>query len=187
MYGCGLRSGKIRALFTNTGVGGSASMTWIDFVIIGVVFISCFISLIRGFVREALSLTGWIVSFIIAWQLHGSFATFFESSIKNLNLRLIVAFFILFTLSMFMFAVVNFFAGKLVVRTGLSGADRAIGVVFGFMRGVVLVSAMVALAGLTQLPKTEVWQHSYLVAKFQVIAVWLTGFLPRDVAKNFVF
>lgn len=162
-------------------------MTWVDFVIIGVIFLSCFISLIRGFVREALSLTGWIVSFIIAWKLHGSFATFFQTSIGNLNLRLIVAFFILFTLSMIMFAVVNFFAGKIVVRTGLSGADRVIGVLFGFLRGVVLVSALVALAGLTQLPKAELWQHSYLVVKFQAIAIWLTGFLPPEVAKNFVF
>ena len=67
-------------------------MTWIDFVIIGVIFISCFISLIRGFVREALSLTGWIVSFLIAWRLHGSFSTILHDSISNLNLRLIVAF-----------------------------------------------------------------------------------------------
>lgn len=162
-------------------------MTWIDFAIIGVIFISCFISLIRGFVREALSLTGWIVSFLIAWQLHGSFSTFLHSSISNLNLRLIVAFFILFTLSMVMFTVINFFAGKIVQRTGLSGADRAIGVLFGFLRGVVLVSALVALAGLTQIPKTTIWQHSYLVIKFQAIAIWLTGFLPSDVARNFVF
>jgi membrane protein required for colicin V production len=162
-------------------------MTWIDFVIIGVIFISCFISLIRGFVREALSLTGWVVSFLIAWRLHGSFSTFLQDSISNLNLRLIVAFFTLFTLSMVMFTVVNFFAGKVVQRTGLSGADRAIGVLFGFLRGVVLISALVALAGLTQIPKSDVWQHSYLVIKFQAIAIWLTGFLPHDVAKNFVF
>ncbi|MBI1425327.1 MAG: CvpA family protein [Gammaproteobacteria bacterium] len=162
-------------------------MTWIDFVIIGVIFISCFISLIRGFVREALSLTAWIVSFVIAWRLHGSFSTFLQGSIENLNLRLIVAFFTLFTLSMVMFAVVNFFACKIVQRTGLSGADRAIGILFGFLRGVVLVSALVALAGLTQIPKAEVWQHSYLVGKFQAVAIWLTGFLPGDVARNFVF
>lgn len=162
-------------------------MSWIDFVIIGVIFISCVISLVRGFVREALSLTGWVVSFLIAWRLHGSFSTLLHSVISNLNLRLIVAFFVLFTLSMVMFAIFNFFAGKIVQRTGLSGADRAIGVLFGFLRGVVLVSALVALAGLTQIPKTVIWQHSYLVFKFQAIAIWLTGFLSPEVAKSFVF
>lgn len=162
-------------------------MTWIDFVIIGVIIISCFIGFIRGFVREALSLTAWVVSFLIACRLHGSFSTFLDSAISNLSLRLILAFFILFTISMVMFTIVNFFAGKIVQRTGLSGADRAIGVLFGFLRGIVVVSAVVALAGMMHLQKSELWHHSYLLIKFQAIAIWLTGFLPPDVARNFVF
>ena len=162
-------------------------MTWLDFAIIGVIFISCFISLIRGFVREALSLTGWVVSFMVAWRWHGNLSTFFQNSISSLNLRLIVAFFILFALSMVIFTIINFFAGKLVQRTGLSGADRAIGMLFGLLRGIVLVSALVALAGLTQIPRTAIWHESYLLIKFQAIAMWLTSLLPYDVAKNFVF
>ena len=162
-------------------------MSWIDFVIIGVVFISCFISLIRGFVREALSLASWVFSFLIAWNLHGGFARFFQTSIESVNLRLIVAFFILFVLSLVMFAVVNFFAGKMVQRTGLTGVDRVIGVIFGFMRGVLLVTAVVALGGLTHLPKTQLWTDSALLVQFQAVAIWLTGFLPAEVAKNFAF
>ncbi len=162
-------------------------MTWIDFVIIGVVFVSCFISLIRGFVREALSLASWVISFIIAWNLHGGFARFFQTAIETENLRLIVAFFTLFVLSLVMFAVVNYFAGKMVQRTGLTGVDRVIGVIFGFLRGVLLITAMVALAGLTHLPRTPQWDASLFLAQFQTIAVWLTEFLPADVAKNFVF
>jgi len=162
-------------------------MTWIDFVIIGVIFISCFISLIRGFVREALSLASWIISFLIAWNLHGGFARFFQTSIESTNLRLIVAFFILFVLSLVMFTVVNFFAGKMVQRTGLTGVDRVIGVIFGFMRGILLITALVALAGLTHLPRTQFWTDSLFLVQFQAVAVWLTGFLPADVAKNFAF
>ena len=162
-------------------------MRWIDFVIIGVVFISCFISLIRGFVREALSLASWVISFLIAWNLHGGFARFFQTSIESTNLRLVVAFFILFVLSLIMFAVVNFFASKMVQRTGLTGVDRTIGVIFGFLRGILLVTALVALAGLTHLPQTTLWADSLLLEQFQVVAIWLTGLLPADVAKNFAF
>lgn len=163
------------------------TMTWIDFVIIGIVFISCAISVIRGFVREALSLASWIVSFLIAWHLHGGFATFFQSSIEHPNLRLIVAFFVLFVMSLIAFTVVNYFAGKLVERTGLSGADRVIGVLFGFLRGFLIVTALVALAGLTHLPQTQLWHDSALLANVQAVAIWLTGLLPDDIAKNFVF
>lgn len=162
-------------------------MPWIDFVIIGVVFISCVISVIRGFVREAISLASWIVSFLIAWNLHGVFATYFKNSIEHQNLRLIVAFFVLFVLSLIVFTIISFFAGKLVERTGLTGADRVIGVIFGFFRGVLIVTGLVALAGLTQLPKSELWRDSLLLGNIQAIAIWLTGLLPDDIAKNFVF
>ncbi len=162
-------------------------MTWIDFVIIGIVFVSCIISVIRGFVREAISLASWVVSFLIAWNLHGSFATFFNSSIEHQNLRLIVAFFVLFVMSLIVFTIISFFAGKLVERTGLTGADRVIGVIFGFSRGILIVTGLVALAGLTQLPRSELWRDSLLLANVQAVAIWLTGLLPPDIAKNFVF
>ena len=162
-------------------------MTWIDFAIIGIVFVSCVISVIRGFVREAISLASWVVSFLIAWNLHGAFATFFDNTIEHQNLRLIVAFFVLFVMSLIVFTIISFFASKLVERTGLTGADRVIGVIFGFFRGILIVTGLVALAGLTQLPRSELWRDSLLLVNVQAVAIWLTGLLPPDIAKNFVF
>jgi len=162
-------------------------LNWIDFAIIGIVIVSCVISVMRGFVREALSLAGWVVSFLIAWHLHSAFARFFQGAIEHQNLRMIVAFFVLFVLCLVAFTVLNYFAGKLVQSSGLSGADRLIGVVFGFFRGVLIITGLVALAGLSQLPQTEWWRDSVLLGNLQAVAVWLTGLLPDDVAKNFVF
>ena len=162
-------------------------MTGMDFAIIGIILISCIISVVRGFVREALSLASWVISFILAWELHGAFAALLESYIENSNLRLIVAFFILFVLSLVAFTLVIFFAGKLVERTGLSGADRVVGVLFGALRGLLIVSVLVALAGYTQLPRAEIWRESLLVDYFEPVAVWLIDFLPSEYTKNFMF
>ena len=162
-------------------------MTGIDFAILGIVLISCVISVIRGFVREALSLASWVISFIIAWELHIAFAGLLESVIDHNNLRLIVAFFVLFILSLVAFTLVIFFAGKMVERTGLTGADRVIGVFFGLLRGFLIVTVLVALAGYTQLPRSEVWDDSLLVEFFQPLAVWLIDLLPDKYTKNFMF
>ena len=162
-------------------------MTGIDFAIIGVVLISCLISVLRGFVREALSLASWVISFILAWELHGTFASLLESMIEHNNLRLIVAFFILFVLSLVAFTLVIFFAGKVVERTGLSGADRVVGVLFGGLRGILIVTSLIALAGYTQLPRSDIWADSLLVSYFQPVAVWLIDLLPPDYTKNFRF
>jgi membrane protein required for colicin V production len=162
-------------------------MTGIDFAIIGIVLISCVISVVRGFVREALSLASWVISFIIAWELHVAFAGLLESIIEHNNGRLIVAFFVLFVLSLVAFTLVIFFAGKVVEKTGLTGADRVIGVFFGLLRGFLIVTVLVALAGYTQLPKSDIWDDSLLVEFFQPFAVWLIDLLPDKYTKNFMF
>ena len=41
-------------------------MNWIDFAILGIILLSTLVSLIRGFVKEAISLSVWIAAFFIA-------------------------------------------------------------------------------------------------------------------------
>ncbi len=162
-------------------------MIGIDYVILGVLLISSFISLIRGFVKEALSLAGWVLSFWVSLTFSGGLSEMLTSSIKNSSFRLIVAFVALFVMSLIVSSIINFFATRLVQRTGLSGTDRFLGVVFGFLRGVLLVSVLVLLSGLTQLPKQPMWKDSALLFRFQAIAVLMQDFLPDSVAGNFHF
>lgn len=162
-------------------------MVWIDYAILLVIVVSIVISWIRGFVREAMSLGAWIVSFWVALRFSGGIATFLEGVIADTTLRLIVAFFILFVVTMIVSSVAIFFASKLVEKTGLSNADRAIGLVFGAVRGVIVVAILVVVAGLTQLPQAPVWQDSTLIVYFQGFAIWLRDYLPEDVAQHFVF
>jgi membrane protein required for colicin V production len=74
-----------------------------------------------------------------------------------------------------------------VEKTGLTGADRVIGVFFGLLRGFLIVTVLVALAGYTQLPKSDIWDDSLLVEFFQPFAVWLIDLLPDKYTKNFMF
>jgi len=162
-------------------------MIGIDYAVLGVLLISSFISLIRGFVREALSLAGWVLSFWVSLTFSGGLSEMLASSIENSSFRLITAFVALFVMSLIVSTVINFFAVRLVQRTGLSGTDRLLGVVFGFLRGVLLVSVLVLLSGLTALPKEPMWQESALLFRFQAIAVLMRDFLPDSVADNFHF
>ena len=162
-------------------------MTWVDLAIIVIILISTFISLVRGFAKEALSLAGWIIAFWVALTFMTRFAQLWAKVIVDPTFRLITAFAILFVLTLLASFVANFFASQIIKRTGLTNLDRFVGVIFGFLRGLVLVSIVVLLLGLTPVPKADWWQDSLLLTNFETIALWMTEFLPSDVASDFKY
>ena len=115
-------------------------MVWVDFVIPVIITISAGISLARGFVREALSLVGWVAAFWVALRFSNSLAELFLSSITIPSLRIVIAFTILFVLTLILSALINHLASHLVDKTGLTGTDRLIGMIFGIARGGVLIA-----------------------------------------------
>lgn len=162
-------------------------MIWVDYAILAVVLISAFVSLLRGFVREALSLVGWVLAFWVAMRFSPNLSGVIGDAIAEPTLRVIAAFVGLFVATLVVTGVINYFAAQLVQRTGLTGTDRMIGVVFGILRGSLLVGVLVLLAGLSSLPQDPWWRDSIFLPHFQAMALWLRGLLPGDIAGNFVY
>lgn len=158
-----------------------------DLIVLSIIIVSVVISLMRGFVKEALSLAGWLVSLWVAMTFSSGMAELFGSSIKDPTLRLLAAFVSLFILSLIVGAIINFFATQFVQRVGFTGVDRTIGGVFGFLRGILLVTIIVMLLGLTTLPKESWWDESFFMFRFEVIATWLKDLLPSDIARYFKY
>jgi len=160
---------------------------WVDYVIVGIIALSTVMSLVRGFVREALSLALWVLAFWVAFSFFRDLAVYLEPHIAVPSARLGAAFAILFLTTLILGALINFLIVQLVQKTGLSGTDRLLGMLFGATRGVLLVAIMVLLAGLTALPNDDWWKHSQLIPYFQQLALWLRNWLPEDIAQNFSY
>lgn len=158
-----------------------------DLIVLSIIVLSIIVSLTRGFVKEALSLAGWLVSLWIAMTFSSGMAELIGSTIKDPTLRLLTAFVSLFVLSLIVGSIINFFATQFVQRAGLTGVDRTIGVVFGLLRGILLVTIIVMLLGLTTLPKESWWDESFFMFRFEAIATWLKDLLPDDIARYFKY
>ncbi len=162
-------------------------MSWVDVLIVVVVLLSALVSLWRGFVRELISLLTWVAAFgvamIYAQRIDGMFAGFISAP----SVRVVLAFFLLFLGTLLAGALVNNMAGQAVKKSGLGGTDRALGLLFGSFRGVVIVAILVLLAGLTALPGDPWWQASMLLPWFEAVAIMMTDFLPADMAEHFQF
>jgi len=162
-------------------------MSWLDLVILGVIALSALISLIRGFVKESISLVTWILAGVLALRYFAPMAELLEPFVEAPTIRNVAGFAILFISTLVVGAIVNFIMSQLVSKTGLSGTDKALGVVFGGARGVLIVTMVVLLASLTPMPEASWWQDSAMIGFFQQLAEWVKEIIPADAVDKFSF
>lgn len=151
-----------------------AAFTLADWIILAVIFLSAFISLLRGFVKEAFSLTAWALAFFVAIAFHQPMMAMLEGSIEKFYMREIVAYVVLFGAALVAGTLMTNAFSLLVKKTGLGGTDRMLGMVFGATRGLVLVLALVILlpSMLTDIEQGAWWRDSQLIPQFEMMSEW---------------
>lgn len=158
-------------------------MIWVDYLIPGIIVMSALLSLMRGFVREAMSLAGWLVATWVALQFSQLMAEAFLMGISAPSLRVGIAFVILFVVVLVLSALINRLAYQLVKKTGLTGTDRMIGMLFGAVRGAVIVAVLVLLADMTTMPQDPWWRESVTIVYFQDLANWLQENVAPEISN----
>lgn len=144
----------------------------IDYIIIAIIVFSILISLMRGFVREVLSLASWIIAFFVASRFYPYLATYF-TQIESPYLRNGSAIALLFIATLILGAMVNYVLGQLVDKTGLTGTDRVLGACFGLLRGILIVAALLFFMDtFTQFSQTDYWKESKLIPHFGFVVEW---------------
>ncbi|NIG98547.1 MAG: colicin V production protein [Serratia symbiotica] len=152
-------------------------MVWIDYVIIALIGFSALVSLIRGFVREALSLLTWGCAFFVASHFYSYLAVYF-TRFEDALVRNGIAIVILLIATLIIGAMGNYVISSLVEKTGLSGTDRVLGICFGVLRGVLIVAAILFfLDTLTGLSQSTDWKQSQLIPQFSYIIRWFFDYL----------
>lgn len=159
-------------------------LIWADYVILAIVGVSALISVARGFVREALSLAGWVAAVWIAFAFSSPVAELLAQQVAVPSARQALAALALFTVTLLATGIIIYLVGLVVSKTGLSGTDRAMGMVFGVARGGVIVMILVLLAGLTPIPNDPWWRESQLLPAFQTLAVEVRAHLPAEIADH---
>ncbi|HSC76253.1 MAG TPA: CvpA family protein [Pseudomonadales bacterium] len=166
-----------------------------DWAIVVVVLLSVLISLVRGFVKEALSLLVWIAAFVVAFFFSERLAPLLGNLIELPSIRYLAAFAILFVLTLIVGSLVNFLIVQLVKMTGLSAIDRLLGMMFGMCRGVLIcLLILIFLPKIVPVQQDPWWQQSRLIPRVLVLENWsretagtITGWGKQQLDKKSEF
>lgn len=159
-------------------------MVWVDYVIIGVIALSALIGLARGLIREVISLVIWGIAIFVAWTFHAPVAEMLTPWVTTPSLRLGLAVVILVIGVLFFGAILAFTLTLMVEKTGLTGTDRLLGLVFGTARGAVIAALAVFLAALTPLTEDNWWKESQLLGHFQHLADQILALVPPELTDK---
>ncbi len=164
-----------------------ARLTWIDWSLLSIVFISLILGMFRGMVKEFFSLLGWVVAFWLAKSFSLMGALWLTPFISNETIRLMVSFAALFLAGLVFTAVLGYFTSAVATSVGLGTLNRFLGAAFGLLRGWILVVVLVMLAGMTSFPTEQVWKSSIFVRWGVHSGKLLMPYLPPMMAERIHF
>ena len=162
-------------------------MSWPDYAILAVVAVSVLVGALRGFIKEVFSLLVWSAAFLVAYHFAGNVAEWMEDAVTLPSARTAMAFAGLFISVLLVGGLMNYLLGRLVETTGLSGTDRLLGGVFGAARGLVLIVAVLLVAGFTPIPDDPWWENSRTIQRMMPLVNWTAEHLPESVAEHLDF
>jgi len=159
--------------------------TPLDLIIAGILLFSVVMGLLRGFIREVLSLICWIVAFAVAFNFQAVGATFMERFTSAPVLQSWGGFIGIFIVALLVMSLITMLVYRLFAATGVTSTDKALGAFFGFARGVLIVSACVVAFGVTSIPQSAGWwKNSVLVGYFDPVARIIIDVLPDRYAQQ---
>lgn len=137
-------------------------MTSFDFIVLAILGVSALLGLLRGLVKEVLSLIAYVVAFLAGVWWGPIVSIWLTAYIDNSLLRTAIAYGAVFITVLLLVGLVNITLATLIKKTGLTPADHGLGALFGLLRGTLIVLVLVGLAGYTELPKEAWWQDARL-------------------------
>jgi membrane protein required for colicin V production len=157
-------------------------MNFIDYAILIILLVSLFLGFFRGFLSEAIGLISWLGGLWLAWHyayvvephLGGMLS---QAPLGTWAARAIILLAVL-VIGWLIAGIASYFAHQSGISLML---DRLLGVLFGCIRGMVLISVAVMLGLQVQLDRTDWWRASRFMPIAVEVSGWIKGFADSAV------
>ena len=157
-------------------------ITWLDFLLLGVMLISGLLAMIRGFMREVLSIAAWAAAAIATILLYNRLLPVAKANINNDMLASGAVIGGVFLLTLLLVSVITVRISDMILDSRIGALDRTLGFLFGLARGLVIV--VVAFLFFSWLVPGNKQPDGVRNAKSRVVlentGEWLQALLPQD-------
>lgn len=138
-------------------------MNWTDYAIIAVLAASCIVGIVRGLLREVISLITWVAAVWLAWAFAGALEPHLGGALSDEAVRPWAARTIIFVLVLLAGAGIGAVVSYFVRLSIFNSLDRLLGLVFGLLRGAVALGLLAMLCHAVRLDQETWYRQSTLV------------------------
>ena len=157
-------------------------LNFADWFILVVLVASGLISFSRGFTKEFLSLFLWVAAFIAAISLEYLATPKIDEYIGNPEISKILSYVVVFIVFIFIGGILIKFISKIIKWSGASGFDRFLGVLFGLIRGLIVLFVIFLLLP-SSIKTTDLINNSKITPLIQKYAPQIEAYF-RELVDN---
>src|SRR5689334_9833885 len=169
----------IRASFE----GRRTLMIAVDYIILAIIVISAIMGLIRGLLRESIAVITWFLAIVLAWSFASSLEPHLGGVLVGSPLRIWAARVIIFVGVLLLGGAVSVILGHYVRVSMFAGMDKFLGLVFGIVRGVVIVGAFTIAVQALRMDEDASWKRSRLLPYAASVADALRGIVGENLER----
>ena len=159
-------------------------MALLDWVFAGLLVLSLLIGAWRGLVYEVLSLVSWVAAFVLARWFAPAVAAWLPMAGADDVIRYGAGFVLVFVGVVFAGSLLTWMVSKLFQVVGLRPADRALGAVFGLMRGLAVLLALGVMVSMSPLKSHALWQEAASAPLIMAAVKGLKPVLPLELGRH---
>lgn len=115
------------------------NVSWVDLAVVGVVVLSTILAVVRGFVRETLSIFSWAAAALATLYFGAAATALLRPHISTPLAAPLIAYIGIFLVVLIALSFVSHRLSEAVRRSRIGALDRSLGVPFGILRGLALV------------------------------------------------
>ena len=123
-------------------------MNWVDLGILAAIAVSGLFGWMRGLVREVLGIGAWVLAAWAALTWYPVVDPFVRKYVQNPDIAIPLAGGVVFVVALVALSVVASILGRLCRDSAAGSLDGTLGIVFGLVRGIVLIAAAYIAGGM---------------------------------------